>query len=389
MRSLTIAIVGAGIAGLCTARALQQRGFRVRVFEQSEELREVGAGLTITPNATHALNSLGLGAELARIGMRPDRGGVKHWRTGETLVELERGADMLIKHGAAYYQVHRADLHDALTSVVLGSDANAIVLDRKFVGLSQRDGQVEVRFTSGQVEYADVVIGADGARSSVRQGLFDTPPPRFTGYIAWRGLVPMARLNGVPIQPSSCISIGPRRTFARYLVRAGSLVNYVALAERSDWQVESWSVRSEIGEVLEEFDDWYADLRALIAATPASVCYKWALFDREPLPTWRQGSVTLLGDAAHPMLPFLGQGAAMAIEDALVLARAFELADSVPQALARYEAARLPRTTEVMLKSRETARSYHSADIDHYTDRPHMSAESLGLLDYNPATVAV
>jgi salicylate hydroxylase len=389
MRALRIAIVGAGISGLVAARALQLRGFRVRVFEQSPELREVGAGLTVTPNATHALNSIGLGPELERFGMRPDRGGVKHWRTGETLVEIHRGNTMREKYGAAYYQVHRADLQEALAAAVLRDDPNAIVLDRKFVALVERGSGVELRFERGHAEVADVVVGADGLRSAVRTALFGPESPRFTGYIAWRGLVPTARLNRDSVNPTSCISLGPRRTFTRYLVRGGALLNYVALAERTDWQVEGWSVRADVSEVLAEFEGWYADLRAMIAATPQHVCYKWALFDREPLATWRKGAVTLLGDAAHPMLPFLGQGAAMGIEDAVVLARAFEAAESLPHALERYEAARLPRTTDVMLKSRETARAYHSANMDEYAGRQHVSAESLGLLDYNPVSVAV
>ncbi len=389
MRALNIAIVGAGIAGLCAARALQLRGFRVRLFERASELRETGAGLTVSPNATHALNAIGLESTLRRIGTRPERGGVKHWRTGELLKEFARGASMQDRYGAAYYQVHRADLQDALAALVRGHRNDVIALDHEFIGLVQTSRGVQLRFANGHEEVADVVIGADGLRSTVRRALFDTPPPRFTGYVAWRGLVPAARLAGVSLDPSSCISIGPRRTFTRYFIRNGALVNYVALAEREDWREEGWSVPSDPAEVLAEFDVWHAELRAIIAATPTGVCYKWALFDREPLPTWRRGRVTLLGDAAHPMLPFLGQGAAMGIEDAMVLARAFESASTLDSALARYEEARLPRTTEVMLRSRETARAYHTADFEHYRERLHTSAESLGLLDYNPASVPV
>jgi salicylate hydroxylase len=191
------------------------------------------------------------------------------------------------------------------------------------------------------------------------------------------------------LQPSSCISIGPGHTFTRYPLRRGELVNYVALAERDDWQVESWSVRSEVSEVLAEFDGWYEGVRTIVSATPPGQCYKWALFDRDPLPTWINGQVALLGDAAHPMLPFLGQGAAMGLEDALILARAFDAAGSLGEALRRYEAARLERTTFVMLKSRETARAYHGADPASYTGGGHQSAESLGLMAYDPGHVPV
>lgn len=389
MRELDIALIGAGIAGLTAARALQMAGFRVRVYEQAPALGEVGAGLTLSPNATHALHAIGLAESLEAIGMRPERGGVKHWRTGEMLIELRRGQGMLEKFGAPYYQVHRADLHDALAAAVRGADPQAIVLGHRFGGLRERGGRVEVTFDSGARIEADVVIGCDGLRSAVRTALFGAERPKFTGYIAWRGLVPTERLRPGSIVPTSCISIGPGHTFARYLIRRGALVNYVALAERSDWQVESWSVRSEVAEVLREFAGWYEDLRALIAATPPDLCYKWALFDRDPLLTWTRGRVTLLGDAAHPMLPFLGQGAAMGIEDGLVIARAFAAAASLDEALRRYEQARLERTTFVMLKSRETAIAYHSADPETYRGRPHISAESLGLMAYNPATVPV
>lgn len=389
MRQLNIAIVGAGISGLVTALALLKAGFRVRVYEQADELGDVGAGLTVSPNATHVLNAIGLGEDLAVMGMRPERGGVKHWRTGELMTEISRGSDMLARYGAAYYQVHRADLHEALSRHVRARDPDCILLGHRFVAFEQRTGDVELTFANGSRVTADIALGCDGIRSAVRAQMFGAESPKFTGYIAWRGLVPTAKLPPGIIDPTSCLSVGPRHTFTRYLVRDGSTVNYVAIAERSDWQVESWSIRSDVAEVLAEFDGWYADLRTIIAATPPSVCYKWALFDRDPLPTWTRGRVSLVGDAAHPMLPFLGQGAAMGIEDGLVLARAFATAATLEEALRRYEEARVERTTYVMLKSRETGLSYHRADPDNYKSRPHVSAESLGLMAYNPAAVPV
>lgn len=394
MRSMDIAVIGAGIAGVTVARALQLRGFLPRVYEQSPVLGEVGAGLTVSPNATHALEAIGLADTLARIGMRPEQGGVRHWRSGELLFEIQRGGEMLERYGAAYYQVHRADLHGAIVDAIRREDAGAIVLGRRFAGLAQRCGRVHVGFERGESIEADLVIGADGARSAVRHALFGRSDPRFTGYIAYRGLVPVAALPACEVRPtllhpSSCISIGPRHSFTRYLIRGGSVVNFVGLAERDDWREEGWSIRSSIEELLREYAGWYEDLQILIRATPADLVFKWALFDREPLPRWSDGAVTLLGDAAHPMLPFLGQGAAMGIEDALVLARAIAESQTLSTALARYEAARLERTTYVMRKSRETAHSYHRADIDRYRPGQHVSAESLGLMAYNPATIPI
>ena len=389
MRQLNIALVGAGIAGLTAARALQTHGCRVRVYEQAAELGEVGAGLTISPNATHVLNALGLRLTLETIGMRPSRGGVKHWRSGETMVEILRRQEMLDRYGAAYYQVHRADLHSALAALVLAADPEALLLGHRFVEVREGTDGIEARFANGATVTADVLIGADGARSPVRTQVFGASQPRFTGYIAYRGLVATADLPAGLLEPSSCISIGPGHTFTRYLIRGGQTVNYVGLAERDDWRDEGWSIRSSVEELLAEFAGWHEGVRAIIRATPAQSVFKWALFDRDPLPAWTRGCVTLIGDAAHPMLPFLGQGAAMGIEDGLVLARAFAESDSVDEALQRYETARRARTTYVMLKSRETARSYHGADPDNYAAERHISAESLGLMSYNPAAVPV
>jgi salicylate hydroxylase len=226
-------------------------------------------------------------------------------------------------------------------------------------------------------------------RSAVRGFLFGAEQPRFTGYIAFRGLVPFASLPPGVIEPTSCLSTGPHHSFTRYLIRAGSVVNFVALAERDDWREEGWSIRASIEELLREYEGWYEDVRTIIRSSPPDGIYKWALFDREPLPGWTRGRVTLLGDAAHPMLPFLGQGAAMGIEDGLVLARAFAAAGSLDEALQRYEQARRARTTEVMLQSRATALNYHSGDRANFQPGRHVSAESLGLMSYNPATVAV
>ena len=389
MKDLDIAIVGAGIAGLTAARALQTFGFRVRVYEQASRLGEVGAGLTISPNATHVLNAIGLEGVLERIGMRPTRGGVKHWRTGELLVEIPRGQDMLARYGAAYYQVHRADLHAALAEAIQAHDPEAIVLGRCFESLLDDGQRVQLRFTGGASANAAVAIGADGLRSNVRQTLFGAQQPKFTGYIAYRGLVPVSRLPAGIINPTSCLSTGPGRSFTRYLLRGGTLVNFVGLCERHDWAEEGWSIRASVEEVLAEYADWYEDVRTIIRHTPPEGLIKWALFDREPLARWTVGRVALLGDAAHPMLPFLGQGAAMGIEDAMLLARAFDAAGSVDEALRRYVEARQARTTWVMQQSRETARTYHSGRNENFQPGRHVSAESLGIMTYNPAAVPV
>lgn len=389
MRQLHIAIVGAGIAGLTAARALQLMGFRPVVFEQAAVLGEAGAGLTVTPNATHVLNALGLEQVLEQIGLRPDRGGVKHWRTGELLVEISRGHEMREKYGAAYYQVHRADLHRELAALVTECDPGAIRTSHGLIGFRQDARGVHMSFTGGHVASADVMVGADGVRSQVRSLLFGAERPRFTGYVAYRGLVPFEALPDGIIEPTSCLSTGPHRSFTRYLIRGGRLVNFVGLTERQDWREEGWSTRADVQEMLDEYADWYPDVRTIIRSTPEHGLYKWALFDREPLSRWTEGKVTLIGDAAHPMLPFLGQGAAMGIEDGMVLARAFAASSSLTEALTRYEEARRERANWVMLESRNTAMNYHSGNDDNFRPGRHVSAESLGLMSYNPAIVPI
>lgn len=387
--NMKIAIVGAGIAGLTAARALQTFGFRPVVYEQAPVLGEVGAGLTVSPNATHVLNSIGLDGVLERIGMRPDRGGVKHWQTGELMVEISRGNEMFEKYGAAYFQVHRADLHRELVNLVLAHDPQTIRAGHSCKGLVEDAGGVTLHFENGSTARADAVLGADGVRSRVRNQLFGAGQPRFTGYMAYRGLVPFAALPSGVVDPTSCLSTGPGRSFTRYLVRGGELVNFVGLTERDDWREEGWSIRATVKEMLDEYAGWYEGVRTIIAATPPDRLFKWALFDREPLAEWTRGRITLIGDAAHPMLPFLGQGAAMGIEDGMVVARAFAAADSIDEALRRYVEARLPRANWVMLESRKTALNYHSGRDENFRPGKHVSAESLGLMSYNPALVPV
>lgn len=389
MSALSIAIVGAGIAGLTAARALQTFGFRPVVYEQASVLGEVGAGLTLSPNATHVLQAIGLSDALERIGMRPARGGVKHWRTGELTVEISRGDEMLRKYGAPYYQVHRADLHRELADLVVTHDPNAIRTGYTCIALNEDGRGVALQFANGEKIQADVVLAADGVRSRIRTALFGADTPRFTGYVAYRGLVPFDRLPPGVIEPTSCLSTGPKRSFTRYLVRGGSLVNFVGLIERDDWREEGWSIRASVEEMLHEYEGWYEDVRTIIGATPVGSLFKWALFERAPLPQWTRGRVTLLGDAAHPMLPFLGQGAAMGIEDGMVIARAFAAAESIDEALRRYVEARLPRANWVMQESRKTALTYHSGRDEQFRPGKHVSAESLGLMAYNPAAIPV
>lgn len=391
MRTLDIAIVGGGIGGLTAALALRRAGFRATVYEQAPRLAEVGAGLSLSPTAAHGLNYLGLHGVLEKYGYTPEDQAIRHYQDARPLQWVNRGRALLEKYGERYYLIHRADLHDSLAAALRELAPDAIQLDRRNVGFEQKDGKVHIRFEGGAPVVADLLIGADGSRSPIRHALFGEGAPKYTGYIAWRGLVPMDRVPKAVLDPPSGLYIGPGHLVNRYPVRNWQLLNFVAFAERSQWTEEGWSIRSTVDELLAEFEGWNPDVLALMAAVPPENLFKWGLFDREPLTSWHQGHVALLGDAAHPVLPFLGHGAVLAIEDAVVLARALESTDDIEEALVRYEKARIPRAAFVVHESRQAVKVFHSAEPEQYAKKTGGRAadERLGLFGYNPATAAL
>lgn len=389
MQPLNVLIAGAGIGGLTTALALQRAGIRVSIYEQAHTLTEVGAGLTLASNATLILKALGLGSVLEDLGVVPERGAVKHYRTGRTLVDIPRGATQVERFGTAYCQMLRSDLHEALTAAVRSADRGCLHLGCTLQDFGQDETGVTALFANGVTARGDVLIGADGIRSTVRAQLFGSEDPRYTGYVAWRGLVPMERLTAATVVPDSAVWIGPGHFLTRYKIRRGTLLNYVAIARTSSWVAEGWSTPSTIEALLSEFRGFEPIARSILMATPPDQCFKWGIFDRDPLPTWTVGRVTLLGDAAHPTTPFLGQGAAMALEDAAVLARAITAAGSVTEALARYTQARVRRANGVLLASRDNGINLTTSDPDRYDADTHQNEESLDLASYNAMTVPV
>jgi salicylate hydroxylase len=391
MKNLRIGIVGAGIGGLSAALALQRSGRKVRVLEQAPRLGEVGAGLSLSPTAAHALNHLGLQQTLATKAYHPEDQCVRHYQDARPLVWINRGRSLVERYGERYYLIHRADLHDALAAAVRANDPDAIELDKTCRNISQDGATVTVELADGTSRQFDALIGADGSRSVIRQEIFGPLEPQYTGYIAWRGLVPMALVPAHILQPASGVFVGPGHLVNRYPVRGGALLNFVAFAERQAWTEEGWSIRSSRDELLAEFAGWTSWVTDFMALVPDDQLFKWGLFDREPLAQWSSGRITLLGDAAHPILPFLGHGAVLAIEDAVVLARAFELAGSVEQAYVRYEAARRERAAFVVLESRKAGKMFHAVDPDSYQERTQGRAadEGIGLFSYNPVTQVI
>lgn len=384
-----VVIVGAGIGGLVTALALQRFGIRVSIYEQAAALAEVGAGLTLASNGSRILLHLGLGGVLDDLAVIPAHGAVKDYRNGRVLVDIPRGNTQLERYGAPYCQIHRNDLHQAMVAAVRSHDRNCLHLNASLQDFAQDATGITAIFSNGASARGDLLVGCDGIRSTVRTRLFGNEDPRFTGYVAWRGLVPMERLGESLVTPDSAVWIGPGHFLTRYRIRRGELLNYIAIARTNSWVEEGWSVHSTVEALLAEFRGFEPGARSVLMATPPELCFKWGIFDRDPLPAWSVGRVTLLGDAAHPTTPFLGQGAAMALEDGMVLARAISASSTIPEALARYEQARVARANGVLLASRDNGNRLTTTDPDRYHEEPHRNEESLGLAAYDAIHVPV
>ncbi|MEM9880690.1 MAG: FAD-dependent oxidoreductase [Pseudomonadota bacterium] len=378
-------IVGAGIGGLTCALALRQRGHDVTVLEQAPQLGEIGAGITITPNADRVFADLGLSDRMVAQSVIPERQLTQHWQSGDIIRDVERGAATAQHYGAGYYHIHRADLHSILVDALSAAAPDSLKLATP-VQDARPDGTVLTE--AGTAVKADIVIGADGVKSQVRSRLFATEEPKFTGQVAWRGLVPRCSVE-TDMQPHfPGVHIGPKKLFMRYPVRAETLVNYAAFVELYGWQEESWTIPSSRAELLEHFAVWAPEVTALIHATPDDQLFKWALFVRAPLDTWINGRVTLLGDAAHAMLPFMGQGAATAIEDAMVLARALD-AYPLDEALERYDTARRPRTSAIQENARLLGLQFQGEDPNAFNSGGIKNEEQLGLFDYDAVHVDI
>ncbi len=379
---MKVAVVGAGLGGLACALALERFGVSVEVYEQAPALGEVGAGITVSPNAGRVLDFLGLGAAVREQGVLPGMQRIADLATGATLREMDRGPALEARYGAPYRHLHRCDLH----GLMAGALKAPIRLGQRLTGVDAGGGMI---FADGRSAAADIVVGADGVRSAVRAALFeDGAPqltPQFTGQVAWRGLVPVSALGPEDRAAPPGIHIGPGRLVLRYPVRGGNLVNYAIFVETEGWQSESWSAPSSRDELLGHLPDACGLVRRTVAATGDGQLFKWALFARDPLPGWVRGRATLLGDAAHPMLPFLGQGAATAIEDGMVLARA--IAGFAPEeALRRYQSARLAHTSMVQLQSRLIGLKFQGRDPAALGRGPLRNEEELGLFDRNAVT---
>jgi salicylate hydroxylase len=355
---LHIGVIGGGLGGMTAALALHQAGFAVEVYEQAPELTEVGGGINMGPNAVRVLRRLGLAEGLDREGVCPLSTHQRRWDDGRTLQQAPLNPLCEQLYGAPHMTLHRADL---LAVIAAGFPVGQVCLGHRLVGLADRSDHVEAWFDNGARIGCDVLVGADGIHSAVRAALFGEEEPRFAGCVAYRGLVPVERIADLGLELGSQSWVGPGAHLVHYFVSRGQLLNFVGWTEHDSWNREDWTDRATIARALAAFEGWHPQVRRIIAA--ADTCFIWALFDRDPLPRWSVGRTTLLGDACHPMYPFMGQGAAQAIEDGATLAACLAAGSEDPAAaLRRYEQLRLPRVTRLQELSRANKLRFHMRD---------------------------
>lgn len=382
-----ILIAGAGLGGLCAAIALTQRGFDVRLFEQAPVLREVGAGLTVSRSSQAVLAEIGLTERVLGEASFTQRMAFLHYRTGALLAGAFDHSDGRTPLPGAIH-IHRADLHRMLVDRFEELAPGRLALGKALVDTNDASGPIRATFDDGTIAEGDLMIGADGIRSVVRNKLWGSGDPRFTGQVAYRFMVPGDEAASLIAEHGrAAVFQGPNRVFNRYTLRGGAILNCVAITRNDGWQDEGWSVPASRDEMLALYEGWHPEVAALMKLADPAHLIKWALFDRPPLPGWQRGRTTLLGDAAHPMLPFLGLGAAMAIEDAMVLARAIERSPDA-DGLTTYEETRRGRVNRIATLSRHQGELVQAIDPDSY-DPKTAPAQDPSIQDYDPVTVSL
>jgi salicylate hydroxylase/6-hydroxynicotinate 3-monooxygenase len=343
-KQISIAIVGAGMGGLAAAATLRQIGVDVQVYEQAQRFARIGAGIQMLPNSSKVLRGIGVEAKVRNTAFEPYSHLNRIWDTGEVKRELPMPESLF---DAPFLCMHRADLHEALYSNL---PPEIVHLNKKLVGLDQAGGGVTLSFADGSMAQADAVIGADGVHSLVREIIIGPDAPIHKGRIAYRAIFEAALMGGKEIAPSRTKWWGPDRHIVIYYTKAdrSELYFVTSVPEPGDWITkESWSAKGDIKELRAAYEGFHPEVQTVLNACPD--CHKWAILEREPLPKWSDGRVVLLGDACHPMTPYMAQGAATSIEDAAVLARCVAAVegDDLERAFRMYEATRKPRTSRI------------------------------------------
>jgi salicylate hydroxylase len=364
MAGLKVAVVGGGIGGLVLALALRERGISIEVYEQADELREIGAAVALSANGTRELRRLGLGEQIESVSVVPSALVIRRWDSGEVIADHPMGRDGIYEatFGAPYYGVHRVALLQALADRLADEGVN---LGRRCVGVDERDSGAELRFADGSSATADLVVGADGVHSVARRHVVGEVRGRFSGTVGYRGLVPVEAMPSLPDPTPLQFWAGPRRHLLHYAIDGGRTVNFLAVVRTPEWTADTWMEQCEVNDAVDAYAGWHPAVTEMVGATDVGA--RWALFDLAPLERWHTDRVVLMGDAAHAMVPHQGQGANQTIEDAIALADCLAADDDLASALRHYEESRRTRTARVQRWSRRTA------DLMHLPDGPEIA----------------
>ena len=361
------------------------------MYEQAPRLAEVGAGIQVSANAMHVLRDLGLEDAITKVGVRPAAYVFRLFDTGEEIQRFSLSEEHARMHGAPYTQMHRADFHELLAAKARQFGPDVVRLDRKAIGFEESAKGVILRFADGSSAHGDLLIGADGLKSAVRRQMFGDAVATYTGDAAWRITVPAERLPKDILEKAMTLFLGPGRHAVCYYLRGGALLNFVGIVETDDVSEESWTVKFPWGRLKADFAGWHPTVQTVIDAADKDQCYRWSLHNRPPIRNWSSDRATLTGDAAHPTLPYLAQGAAMAIEDGAVLTRALAVRDTISDALQLYQRNRVGRTARIVAQSTANRELFHLPSVAAvkaaFAKRNEGADRNAWLYSYNPLTV--
>jgi salicylate hydroxylase len=386
-----ILIAGAGLGGLAAAGCLIKAGYDVEIYEQAPELGEVGAGIQMSANAMHVLNYLGVGDEISEKSVRPAAYVFRLHDTGEMIDRFALSEEHLKLHKAPYNQAHRADLHEILARKILEMKPGVVHLNKRVTKFEESDDGIELFFDDGTSAKGDILVGADGVKSVIRDQIAGAIPATYTGDSAWRLTVPKDKLPPNFMDEVMSVWMGPGKHAVSYWLRNGELLNFVGAVETPVASEESWTAKFPWEDLKADFEGWNDDIQTVIDLVDKDQCFRWAMYKRPVVPTWSTSRATILGDAAHATLPYLAQGAAMAIEDGAVLSRALRQVESIPDALDLYQRNRVERTARVVETSDANRKLFHLDSVDEirasFANRNEGADRNAWLYSYNPLTV--